>query len=43
MTKKIDIGQNAKVKLQWNVVNTNYSKEIEDSIITKFAKKYDKK
>ena len=41
MTKKIDIGQNAKVKLQWNVVNTNYSKEMEDSIITKFAKKYD--
>ena len=40
MTKKIDIGQNAKVKIQWNVHQSNYSKELENSIIALMAKKY---
>ena len=40
MTKKIDIGQNAKVKIQWNVHQSNYSRELENSMITLMAKKY---
>lgn len=40
MVKKIDIGQNAKVKIQWNVQQSNYSREQENSIISLFAKKY---
>lgn len=39
--KKIDIGKNAKVNIVWNVTPTNYSREQEKSIISKFAKKYD--
>lgn len=40
MTKKIDIGQNAKVKIQWNVHQSNYSRELENSMIALMAKKY---
>ena len=40
MKKKIDIGQNAKVKIQWNVHQSNYSRELENSMITLMAKKY---
>ena len=40
MIKKIDIGQNAKVKIQWNVHQSSYSKELENSIIALMAKKY---
>ena len=40
MKKKIDIGQNAKVKIQWNVHQSNYSRELESSMITLMAKKY---
>ena len=41
MTKKIDIGQKAKVKIQWNVAQSNYSRELENSMIALMAKKYD--
>ena len=40
MTKKIDIGQKAKVKIQWNVAQSNYSRELENSMIALMAKKY---
>ena len=40
MTKKIDIGQNAKVKIQWDVHQSNYSRELENSMIALMAKKY---
>lgn len=40
MTKKIDIGQKAKVKIQWNVHQSNYSRELENSMIALMAKKY---
>lgn len=40
MKKKIDIGQNAKVRIQWNVHQSNYSKELERSMIALMAKKY---
>lgn len=40
MKKKIDIGQNAKVKIQWNVHQSNYSRELENSMIALMAKKY---
>ena len=40
MTKKIDIGQHAKVKIQWNVHQSNYSRELENSMIALMAKKY---
>ena len=40
MTKKIDIGQNAKVKIQWNVHQSNYSRELENCMIALMAKKY---
>jgi DNA repair exonuclease SbcCD ATPase subunit len=40
MMKKIDIGQNAKVKIQWNVHQSNYSRELENSMIALMAKKY---
>lgn len=40
MIKKVDIGQNAKVKIQWNVHQSNYSRELENSIIALMAKKY---
>ena len=40
MIKKIDIGQNAKVKIQWNVHQSNYSRELENSMIALMAKKY---
>ncbi len=40
MTKKIEIGQNAKVCIVWNVAPTNYSKEQEKSIISMMATKY---
>ena len=39
MMKKIDIGQNAKVKIQWNVHQSNYSRELENSMIALMAKK----
>lgn len=40
MKKKIDIGQNAKVEILWNVHQSNYSRELENSIIALMAKKY---
>lgn len=40
MKKKIEIGQNAKVCIVWNVSPTNYSKEQEKSIISLMAQKY---
>ena len=40
MKKKIDIGQNAKGKIQWNVHQSNYSRELENSMIALMAKKY---
>jgi DNA repair exonuclease SbcCD ATPase subunit len=40
MVKKIDIGQNAKVKIQWNVRQSNYTPELEKSMIALMAKKY---
>ena len=40
MNKKIDIGQNAKVEILWNVHQSNYSRELENSIIALMAKKY---
>lgn len=40
MIKKIDIGQNAKVEILWNVHQSNYSRELENSIIALMAKKY---
>jgi hypothetical protein len=40
MVKKIDIGQNAKVKIQWNVTQSDYSRELENSMIALMAKKY---
>lgn len=40
MIKKIDIGQKAKVKIQWNVQQSNYSRELENSMIELMAKKY---
>ena len=40
MKKKIEIGQNAKVCIVWNVSPTNYSREQEKSIISLMAQKY---
>ena len=40
MNKKIDIGQKAKVVVKWNVHQSNYSKELEKSIISLMAQKY---
>ena len=40
MQKKINLGDNAKVNIKWSVLPIDYSHEKENSIITKFAKKY---
>ena len=40
MTKKINIGENGKVNIKWNVLPIDYSHDKEKSIIAKFAKKY---
>ena len=40
MTKKIDIGQNAKVKIKWNILQDNYSRETEKAMISLMARKY---
>lgn len=40
MVRKIDIGQKAKVRLKWNVRQTDYSAERERSIIALMAEKY---
>ena len=40
MNKKIDIGSKAKVVVKWNVHQTNYTKELEKSIISLMAQKY---
>ena len=40
MNKKIDIGQKAKVVVKWNVHQSNYTKELEKSIISLMAQKY---
>lgn len=40
MHKKIDIGQNAKVRIVWNVLQSDYSRELENSMIALMAKKY---
>ena len=40
MAKKLNIGQNAKVVVQWNVKPVDYSKTKADEIITKMASKY---
>ena len=41
MNKKIDIGQKAKVVIKWNVHQSNYTKELENSIISLTAQKYE--
>ena len=41
MNKKVDIGQKGKVAVKWNVHQTNYTKELEKSIISLMAKKYE--
>ena len=40
MNKKVDIGQKAKVVVKWNVHQSNYTKELEKSIISLMAQKY---
>ena len=40
MHKKIDIGKNAKVRIVWNVLQSDYSRELEKSMIALMAKKY---
>ena len=40
MKKKVDIGNKASVIIKWNVHQSNYSKEMERSIISLMAKKY---
>lgn len=40
MNKKVDIGKNAKVVVKWNVHQSNYSRELENSIISLMAQKY---
>ena len=40
MEKKVNIGQKAKVVVKWNVHQTNYSKELENSIISLMSQKY---
>lgn len=40
MTRKIEIGQKAKVRVKWNVRQTDYSAEREKSIIALMAEKY---
>lgn len=40
MNKKIEIGENAKVCIVWNVTPTNYSKEQEKSIVSMMSTKY---
>ena len=39
--KKVDIGSKAKVVVKWNVHQSNYTKELEKSIISLMAQKYD--
>lgn len=41
MIKKVDIGQKAKIVIKWNVHQSNYSKELERSIISLMSKKYE--
>ena len=41
MNKKVDIGSNAKVVVKWNVHQSNYTKELENSIISLTAQKYE--
>ncbi|MBP5456104.1 MAG: hypothetical protein J6Y37_06365 [Paludibacteraceae bacterium] len=38
--KKIELGQNSKVNIKWNVLPVDYSHEAEANIISLFAKKY---
>lgn len=40
MTKKADIGKNAKVSIRWKVNSFDYSHEEESAIISEFAEKY---
>lgn len=40
MNKKVDIGSKAKVVVKWNVHQANYTKELEKSIISLMAQKY---
>ena len=40
MTKKINIGENGKVNIKWNVNPIDYSHEEENNIISAFANKY---
>ena len=40
MGKKVDIGSKAKVVVKWNVHQSNYTKELEKSIISLMAQKY---
>lgn len=40
MQKKIDIGQNAKINIVWNIKPNQYTKEEENSIKSLFSKKY---
>ena len=40
MEKKINIGENGKVNIKWNVNPIDYSREEENNIISAFANKY---
>ena len=40
MQKKVDIGQEAKVRLLWRIPSTQYTREGEKSIVALFAQKY---
>lgn len=40
MSKKIEIGQAGKVRIKWNVRQTDYTKEQERSLIAEMAEKY---
>lgn len=41
MSKKVEIGPNAKIAVKWNVHQSNYSKELEKSIKALMSQKYE--
>ena len=40
MNKKIEIGENSKVRIDWHTLSMDYSHQTEEDIISKFRKKY---
>lgn len=40
MNKKIEIGENSKVRIDWHTLSMDYSHQAEEDIISKFRKKY---